>query len=342
MRLVHSPDELASALERAGSEAAAAFGDSSVYIEKAIVRPRHIEVQVLADRHGACVHLGERECSIQRRHQKVVEECPATFDDAALRARMGAAAVSIALAAGYEGAGTIEFLVDADRNFYFLEMNTRLQVEHPVTELVTAVDLVKAQIRVAAGEPLWFTQDDVRLSGHAVECRVYAEDPSNNFVPSPGRITSLVEPSGPGVRVDGGVYAGWEVAIHYDPMLAKLVVWGATRADAIARMKRALREYSIGGISTTLPFFRQLLEDSRFVSGDIDTQFLDRWLAERREAASRDAAEPEESFADELAADLAAAAAALEYRARTPRATTSAAAPSSNWKRAGRPAGGRG
>jgi acetyl-CoA carboxylase biotin carboxylase subunit len=337
MRLVDSAGELAAALERAGSEAAAAFGDASVYVEKAIVRPRHVEIQVLADRHGNCVYLGERECSIQRRHQKVIEECPATLDDADLRRRMGEAAVATARAAGYEGAGTVEFLVDADRNFYFLEMNTRLQVEHPVTELVTGVDLVAAQIRVAAGEPLWFSQEDVHLRGVAIECRVYAEDPENNFIPSPGRITSLVEPSGPGVRVDSGVYEGWEVAIHYDPLLAKLVVWAPTRAAAIARLERAIAEYSVGGIRTTLPLFREMCREPRFLSGDFDTQFLDRWLAERREREA-----PPVAMADDLAGDLAAAAAVLFYRDGAPRAAASSATSESNWKRAGRVGGLRG
>jgi acetyl-CoA carboxylase biotin carboxylase subunit len=329
MRLVRSIEELAPALERAGSEAAAAFGDSSVYIEKAIERPRHIEIQILADRHGACVYLGERECSLQRRHQKVLEECPATFDDAELRARMGEAAVAIARAASYEGAGTIEFLVDGDRSFYFLEMNTRLQVEHPVTEMVTGVDLVVAQIRIAAGEPLWFSQKDVHLRGTAIECRVYAEDPEAGFVPSPGRITSLTRPSGPGVRVDGGVYEGWEVAIHYDPLLAKLVVWAPTRPEAIARLKRALGEYSVGGIQTTLPLFRALCDDPRFLSGEIDTQFLDRWLADRAAPAAA---------LDTIETDLALAAAALDYLARAPRPTGAPASGGSNWKRAGREA----
>jgi acetyl-CoA carboxylase biotin carboxylase subunit len=327
MRLVRSGDELAAALERAGSEAQAAFGDSAVYVEKAIERPRHIEIQVLADRHGACVYLGERECSLQRRHQKVLEECPATFDDAGLRRRMGEAAVAIARAARYEGAGTIEFLVDADRNFYFLEMNTRLQVEHPVTEMVTGVDLVAAQLRVAAGEPLWLTQEDVVLRGVAIECRVYAEDPDAGFIPSPGRIASLAEPSGPGVRVDSGVYEGWEVAIHYDPLLAKLVVWAETRERAIARLERALGEYAVGGLRTTLPLFRELCADERFLAGEIDTQFLDRWIAERGAAAP--------GFGDQLADDLALAAAALAFNAQAPRPV--ATAPSgSNWKRAGR------
>jgi acetyl-CoA carboxylase biotin carboxylase subunit len=240
---------------------------------------------------------------------------------------MGEAAVAIARAARYEGAGTIEFLVDADRNFYFLEMNTRLQVEHPVTEMVTGVDLVAAQLRVAAGEPLWFAQEDVALRGVAIECRVYAEDPDGGFIPSPGRIASLAEPSGPGVRVDSGVYEGWEVAIHYDPLLAKLVVWAETRERAIARLERALGEYVVGGLRTTLPLFRELCADERFLAGEIDTQFLDRWIAERGAAAP--------GFGDRLADDLALAAAALAFNAQAPRLRATASS-GSNWKRAGR------
>ncbi|MBK6425984.1 MAG: acetyl-CoA carboxylase biotin carboxylase subunit [Blastocatellia bacterium] len=330
MRLVHSADELASALERAGSEAAAAFGDASVYIEKAIVRPRHIEIQLLADRQGNCVYLGERECSMQRRHQKIVEECPAPFNDASLRKRMGEAAVKIAKAANYEGAGTIEFLVDADRNFYFLEMNTRLQVEHPVTELVTGRDLVHAQIRIAAGEPLWFTQDDVSLRGHAIEVRIYAEDPESGFIPSSGRITRLREPAGPGIRVDSGVYEGWEVAIHYDPLLAKLAVWAETRTKAIARLRRALTEYDVGGIKSTLPYFRALCADENYLAGDIDTQYLDRWIAERTTTGF--GKEPVE----ELVLDLALVAAAMDSRDNAPKAAASTHDAQSNWKRAGR------
>ncbi len=333
MRLVHSPEEIAAALERASAEASAAFGDGAVYIEKAVVNPRHVEIQLLADRHGACVYLGERECSIQRRHQKVIEECPATFDDADLRRRMGEAAVQIAKAAGYEGAGTIEFLVDRDRNFYFLEMNTRLQVEHPVTEMVTGVDLVAAQIRVANGEPLWFAQQDVTMRGAAVECRIYAEDPDNNFLPSPGLITSLREPGGPGVRVDGGVYEGWDVPIHYDPLLAKLVVWASTRREAIARLRRALGEYTVGGIRTSIPLFREIVDQQTFVDGEIDTGYLDRLLAARREGAST----PVEPFdGDELACDLAAVAAALQHHAHAPRPVAASGRAESVWKRAGR------
>ena len=254
MRIVRSAEEMKSAFETASAEAQAAFGDSSVYIEKYIERPRHIEIQVVADRYGHTIHLGERECSIQRRHQKVIEECPASFNDPDLRARMGEAAVNITRAANYYSVGTIEFLVDVQRNFYFLEMNTRLQVEHPVTELVTGIDLVREQIRIAAGEKLTIQQADVQWNGHALECRVYAEDPEKNFLPSPGKITKLRTPSGPGVRDDSGVYEGWEVPLFYDPMISKLATYGATREEAINRMQRALREYYVGGIKTTIPF----------------------------------------------------------------------------------------
>src|SRR6267143_907821 len=245
MRLVAFGGELRSAFDNAKSEAASAFGDSAVYLEKAIERPRHIEIQIIADKHGNVVHLGERECSIQRRHQKVIEECPSPIHDAELRERMGAAAVKLARAVDYVGAGTVEFLVaDATREFYFLEMNTRLQVEHPVTELVTGIDLVREQIHVAAGGELSFKQEDVRLQGHAIECRIYAEDPQNNFFPSPGTISPLQEPSGPGIRIDSGVRLHSEVSIHYDPMIAKLAVWGRTRKEAVDRLRRALDEYN--------------------------------------------------------------------------------------------------
>src|SRR5918998_1578761 len=281
MRLVANESELPSAFDTARSEAASAFGDPSVYIEKAVERPRHIEIQVFADTHGNTVHLGERECSIQRRHQKVIEECPSPINDPALREAMGAAAVQIARAASYVGAGTVEFLVsDVTRDFYFLEMNTRLQVEHPVTELVTGFDLVREQIRVAAGLPLSFTQDEVRLVGHAVECRVYAEDPAQDFMPSPVRV-----PAGPGVRDDGGVYEGAEVSIYYDPMISKLATWGRTRQEAVERMRRALDEYTVGGIKTTLPFFREVMRDEEFVAGRLDTAFISRFN-ERRAAAA--------------------------------------------------------
>jgi acetyl-CoA carboxylase, biotin carboxylase subunit len=282
MRLVADEGELRSALDSARSEALAGFGDDAVYIEKAVVRPRHIEIQVFSDAHGNHVHLGERECSIQRRHQKVIEECPSPINSAELREEMGACAVMIARAVDYVGAGTVEFLVsDLDRSFYFLEMNTRLQVEHPVTELVTGIDLVREQIRVAAGEPLSFSQDDVQMRGHAIECRVYAEDPENNFLPSPGRIRRLRVPHGPGVRDDGGVYEGSEVSIHYDPMISKFAVLGKNREEAIERMRRALAEYEITGIRTTLPFFREVMNDSDFVAGRIDTGFISKWQERR-------------------------------------------------------------
>src|SRR6266550_910816 len=286
MRLVASLAEMRSAFDNAKSEAAAAFGDSALYLEKAIERPRHIEIQVFADAHGNVVHLGERECSIQRRHQKVIEECPSPINDARLRERMGAAAVRIARAVNYIGAGTVEFLVsDTTREFYFLEMNTRLQVEHPVTELVTGFDLVREQINVAAGSALSFSQEDVRWRGAAIECRIYAEDPENNFFPAPGKITFLRVPSGPGIRDDSGVVAGDEVSIYYDPMISKLAVWGSTRAEAIDRMRRALDEYAVGGIKTTLPFFREIVRDEEFIAGHLDTGFISRFNQRRRERA---------------------------------------------------------
>ncbi|MGI8918137.1 MAG: acetyl-CoA carboxylase biotin carboxylase subunit, partial [Pyrinomonadaceae bacterium] len=283
MRLVTTPAELHSAFDTAQSEAAGAFGDSTLYLEKAIQRPRHIEIQVFADTHDNVVHLGERECSIQRRHQKVIEECPSPINDSSLRERMGSAAVKIARAVNYTGAGTVEFLVaDATREFYFLEMNTRLQVEHPVTELVTGIDLVREQITVAAGAKLSFSQEDVSWRGHAIECRVYAEDPDNNFFPSPGRIRSLQTPSGPGVRDDSGVDANSEVSIHYDPMISKLAAWGRDREEAIDRLRRALDEYHVGGIKTTLPFFRQIVRDTQFITGKLDTGFIGRFQERQR------------------------------------------------------------
>jgi len=283
MRLVADEGELKSAFESSRSEALASFGDDAVYIEKAIVRPRHIEIQVFSDTHGNHVHLGERECSIQRRHQKVIEECPSPINSPELRKKMGECAVMVAKAVDYTGAGTVEFLVsDLDKSFYFLEMNTRLQVEHPVTELVTGIDLVREQIRVAWGDILSFSQADIKMTGHAIECRVYAEDPENNFLPSPGQITRLRVPQGPGVRDDGGVYEGSEVSIHYDPMISKFAVHGRDRVEAIGRMRRALAEYEIGGIKTTLPFFREVLEDEDFIAGRIDTGFIAKWQERRR------------------------------------------------------------
>ena len=279
MRLVGSADELRSALEGARSEAQRAFGDDEVYIEKYIVNPRHIEMQVLADEHGNCVWLGERECSIQRRHQKVLEESPSPLVDPDMRRRMGEIAVRVAKTANYTNAGTVEFLSDQQKNFYFLEMNTRLQVEHPVTELITGLDLVHLQIRIAAGEKLPFTQDDIRIRGHAMECRIYAEDPENNYFPSPGKITLLLAPSGPGIRRDSGMYEGWTVPIDYDPLLAKLIGYGSDRRQTIGRLRRALNEYFVGGIKTNISLFRRILDDADFQAGKLDTGFLDRLLA---------------------------------------------------------------
>ena len=332
MRLVHSENELKSAFETAQAEAASAFGDASVYVEKAVEKPRHIEIQIFADAHGNVVHLGERECSIQRRHQKVVEECPSPINDAQLRQVMGAAAVKIARAVDYVGAGTVEFLVaDTTREFYFLEMNTRLQVEHPVTELVTGFDLVREQFLVAAGEPLSFRQEDVRWQGHAIECRVYAEDPNNNFFPSPGHITQLHEPAGPGVRVDSGVNLNSEVSIYYDPMIAKLAVWGATREAAIDRLKRALDEYHVGGITTTLSFFREIARDPEFVGGQLDTGFISRFN-QRRDSMQLEVPSTEEI-------DLALVAAAIQYSATQPSNNVGGnSMPTSRWKMAGRTA----
>ncbi len=278
MRLVHSPQELKSALEGARSEAERSFGDGEVYIEKAILNPRHIEMQVLADEHGNTVYLGERECSLQRRYQKVVEEAPSPIVDPAMRSRMGEVAVRVAQAAGYTNAGTVEFLVDQERNFYFLEMNTRLQVEHPVTELITGLDLVHLQIRIAAGEQLPLTQEDVKIRGHAIECRVYAEDPDNNYFPSPGKITLLLQPSGPGIRRDSGMYEGWTVPMDYDPLLAKLIGYGTDRKQAISRLTRALNEYFVGGIKTNISLFRRILRHPDFLAAKLDTGFLDRML----------------------------------------------------------------
>src|SRR6516225_827507 len=279
MRLVQSPAELHSAYENARSEAQRSFGDNEVYLEKYITNPRHVEMQIFGDEHGNIVYLGERECSVQRRHQKVMEEAPSPIVDEDMRQRMGEIAVRVAKAANYQNAGTVEFLVDQDRNFYFLEMNTRLQVEHPVTEFVTGLDLVHLQIRVASGEPLPFKQKDITIRGHAIECRIYAEDPDNNFFPSPGQITRLISPSGPGIRRDSGMYEGWTVPIEYDPLLAKLVGYAETREQAIQRLERALYEYFVGGIKTNISLFRRILKDPDFRAGKLDTGYLDRLLA---------------------------------------------------------------
>ena len=275
MRIVRSEDEIERAFESAGNEAQAAFGDRSVYVEKFLEGPRHIEIQLLADRHGNTLHLGERECSIQRRHQKLIEEAPSAVLTPDERAAMGAMAVAAAKAVGYEGAGTVECLYQ-DGAFYFLEMNTRIQVEHPVTELVTGVDLVQWQIRVAAGEPIPFTQDDVRFQGHAIECRITSEDPFNSFLPSTGRIGELTLPSGPGVRWDGGIATGVEVGLSYDPMLAKLIVHAPTRIQAVERMKRALLELRIEGVDTSVPFHLRVMDEPDFRAGNIDIKYLEK------------------------------------------------------------------
>ncbi len=287
MRIVEREQELQEQMERAISEAVSAFGDGSVFIEKYVTGPRHVEVQVMGDTQGNIVYLFERECSIQRRHQKVVEEAPSAILTPELRRAMGEAAVRVAKACDYVGAGTVEFLVDADRNFYFLEMNTRLQVEHPVTEMITGLDLVELQIRVARGERLPFAQDDLRIHGHALELRVYAEDPLNNFLPSVGRLEKYRLPEGPGIRVDGGFEEGMEVPIYYDPMLAKLVVHGANRSEAIQRMKEAIAAYEVEGVATTLPFGRFVLDHPAFVSADFDTHFVQHYFSPEKLTDSR-------------------------------------------------------
>jgi acetyl-CoA carboxylase biotin carboxylase subunit len=335
MRLVHKPEDLKSAFENARSESKRAFGDDEVYIEKAIINPRHIEMQVFGDEHGNVVYLGERECSVQRRHQKVLEEAPSPIVDDDMRRRMGEIAVRVAKAANYQNAGTVEFLVDQAKNFYFLEMNTRLQVEHPVTEFITGLDLVHLQLRVASGEPLPFKQEDITIRGHAIECRIYAEDPDNNFFPSPGQITRLISPSGPGIRRDSGMYEGWTVPIEYDPLLAKLVGYAETREQAIQRLERALYEYFVGGIKTNISLFRRILKDPDFRAGRLDTGFLDRLLANRT---------AEHNLRHELIATVAAGILATMDPRQTFPGGDGLPAPAngkggsepSNWRRAGR------
>ncbi len=290
MRVVESEADLEEQMQRAISEATSAFGDGSVFIEKYITSPRHIEIQVLGDQHGNIVHLFERECSVQRRHQKVVEEAPSSVLTPEIRAAMGRSAVDVARACGYYGAGTVEFIVDEGLNYYFLEMNTRLQVEHPVTEMITGVDLVKEQIRIARGEKLSFTQDDLHINGHAVEIRVYAEDPRNNFLPDIGRLATYVRPQGPGIRVDDGFEQGMDIPIYYDPMIAKLIAYGKDRTEAIGRMKRAIDEYQITGPETTLAFCRFVMGHEAFVSGRFDTNFIPKYFQpERLQPAGTDA-----------------------------------------------------
>jgi len=283
MRLVHKPEEFASSLARARGEALSSFGDDSVYVEKAILQPRHIEIQVFGDTHGNYVYLWERECSVQRRHQKVIEEAPSPHVTPEMRKAMGEAALKVARAVNYVGAGTVEFLADADRNFYFVEMNTRLQVEHPVTEWITGLDLVKWQILVARGEKLPLAQEQIALNGWAMECRIYAEDPDKNFMPSPGKVTFLRTPAGPNVRDDSGVYEGSEVPMFYDPMISKLSTWGPTRIEAIDKMKMALGEYRIGGIRHNVEFHKVLMDHEPFRSGALHTGMLDKAFWKRKE-----------------------------------------------------------
>jgi acetyl-CoA carboxylase, biotin carboxylase subunit len=326
LRLVEREEDLLQSFERVTSEAQSFFGDGAVYAEKFIANPRHIEVQVLGDQHGNIIHVGERECTLQRRHQKVVEESPSPVVDAALRERLGSMAVKAAAAVNYYSAGTIECLMGPDKQFYFLEMNTRLQVEHPVTEMVWGIDLVKAQLRVARGEKLGIAQSDLTLNGHAIECRIYAEDPARKFAPSPGLIRNLNLPQGPGVRNDNGVYAGYTVPVYYDPMLSKLICHGGTRGEAIERMLRALQEYRVDGIQTTIPFFTFLMQHADFQSANFDTGFLDRILPE----LDLDHRPPDDSTRD--AALIAAAILAFEdaQNVRLPEETDS------RWRQAGR------
>ena len=323
MKVVANERELAAAIESTAQAARSAFGDATVYIEKYIVAPRHIEIQVLADAHGAVVHLGERECSIQRRNQKLVEESPSPCVTPEVRRQMGEAACRIAAAAGYVNAGTVEFLVDRDANFYFLEINARLQVEHPVTEFVTGRDLVREQIRIAAGEKLSYAQEDIAFSGHAIECRINAEDPDANFMPSPGKILGLRAPGGPWVRDDSGVYEGYTVPRYYDTLMAKLIVWAPDREAAIARMDRALAEYHVSGLRTTLPVLRRIVRHPDFAAGKLDTGFMER-LAGGHGTGSR--------------RTVALIAAVLEAYERAGRQAAPAAAQGPGpWARAGRP-----
>ncbi len=335
MRVVASDAEFDAAFRDASSEAMNAFGDSHLYLEKYLERLRHIEIQIFADAHGRVVSLGERECSLQRRHQKVVEEAPSPIVTPDLRKKMGDAAVRLARAGGYVNAGTVEFLVDAHLNFYFLEVNTRLQVEHPVTEQVTGLDLVKLQIAIAAGHRLPFAWETIVPRGHAMEVRLYAEDPDNNFFPSPGRILSRHAPSGPGIRLDDGVYEGWTVPNDYDPLLSKLIAWGNSREETIARLRRALEEYTLTGIKTNVGLFRRILTEPDFLRGEIHTRWLDELLRRPRSVPPL----ANEKDQENAASDAAAIAAAVWHSAQTaaPSSTTQAGdSPPSRWKLEGR------
>ncbi|MFW6254567.1 MAG: acetyl-CoA carboxylase biotin carboxylase subunit [Chitinivibrionales bacterium] len=287
MRVVYDKASLVDGMQAAQAEAKAAFGNEEVYIERYIEGARHIEIQILADTFGNVIHLGERECSIQRRHQKLIEESPSAALDPKLREKMGKAAIKAAKAVNYSSAGTVEFVIDAQGNFYFIEMNTRVQVEHPVTEMVTGVDIVKEQIRIAAGEPLTHSQKDIDLRGHAIECRVNAEDPENNFMPSPGKVHHILFPGGPGVRVDSHMFNGCSIPPHYDSLMAKIIVHAENRPAAIARMKRALTEFSIKGVDTTVPFHLKVLDNETFISGDYTTKFIDEQFLKKETASSR-------------------------------------------------------
>jgi acetyl-CoA carboxylase biotin carboxylase subunit len=289
MREVNSLEEMPDLLQAARREAEAAFGDSNVYLEKLIIQARHIEFQIMADSHGNVIHLGERECSLQRRHQKLLEESPSPFISEELRQEMGELACQVARAVDYLNAGTIEFLVDKEHNFFFLEMNTRLQVEHPITELVTGLDIVKEQIRIARGRPLRYTQDDVQINGWALECRINAEDPYNHFLPSTGQLSSVIPPSGPGVRVDTGVYAGFDISPYYDSLISKLICWGETRAEVILRMRRALEEYRVLGVKTNIPFHQKIMSSTRFIGGQFDTRFVEERFSMEEEEAGQEA-----------------------------------------------------
>jgi acetyl-CoA carboxylase, biotin carboxylase subunit len=329
MRVVPNDAAFASAWRDAASEALNAFGDSRVFLEKYLVGPRHIEIQILADAHGRVVSLGERECSVQRRHQKVVEEAPSSVVTPDLRRKMGDAAVRLARAGGYVNAGTVEFLVDAHLNFYFLEVNTRLQVEHPVTEQVTGLDLVKLQIAIAAGHRLPFAWETITPRGHAMEVRLYAEDPDNNFFPSPGKIVSRQVPNGPGIRLDEGVYEGWTVPMDYDPLLSKLIAWGNSREETIARLRRALDEYTVTGIRTNVGLFRRILSEPEFLRSEIHTKWLDELLARPKTAPAE--ADPNSEKAAAIAAAFWEATKGTQAQ---PAADQSAA--ESRWKSAGR------
>lgn len=336
MREVRNLEEMPALIEAARREAEASFGDGNVYLEKLVEGARHIEIQILADTLGHTIYLGERECSLQRRHQKLLEEAPSPFvaDDEELRRRMGEIAVRAAEAVGYVNAGTIEFLVDREKNFYFLEMNTRLQVEHPVTEMVTGIDIVKEQIRIARGRPLRYTQEDVRLQGWAIECRINAEDPYNNFMPSTGRISHVLTPTGPGVRVDSGIYPGYEVSPYYDALIAKLITWGETRAEAVLRMRRALAEFILIGIHTNIPFHQRLMDSHRFMGGQFDTRFVeDRFSMDETENTRDEQAEVAAILATLVAHRQAQRAANIVQRGTE---ATSAWKWSLRWSRGGR------